>query len=184
MQDSELDDTENVDIEELEITTCALFGTPAPPTIQTMKVSRYIKNCPVTILIDSGSSHNFVDIGLVKRLKKVLDKGHVFNVKIADGGEVATHGTLAQVPITIQEFNCISNLYAISLGGFDVLGVQWLRTLGLIFWDFDKLYMQFTKRSQTFCINSPDSNVDQIQDFCITNAETSVARNENWSSFV
>lgn len=110
VQDSELDDTENIEIEELEITTCALFGTSAPPTIQTMKVSGYIKSCPVTILIDSGSSHNFVDVELVKRLKEVLDKGYVFNVKIADGGKVPTHGTFARVPITIHEFNCISDL--------------------------------------------------------------------------
>lgn len=173
VQDSELDDTKNVEIEEPEITACELFGTPIPPTIQTMKVSRYMKNCHVTILIDSSSSHNFVDVGLVKRLKWVIDKGHLFNVKIVDNGKVATHGTLARVPITIQEFNCILDLYAISLGGCDVvLGVRWLRTLGPKLWDFDKFYMQFTKECQTFCINSPDSGVDQIQDI-------SAARNNN-----
>lgn len=57
------------------------------------------------------------------------------------------------------------DLYVISLGRcYVVLGVQWLRTLGSILWDFDKLYMQFTKRSQTFCITNPDSGTYQIQD--------------------
>lgn len=34
--------------------------------------------------------------------------------------------------------------YALQLEGFDVvLGVQWLRTLGPIVWDFDHLTMSF-----------------------------------------
>lgn len=53
------------DLEETEpeITACALFGTPAPPSINIMKVSGFIKNCLVTSLIDSRSSHNFIDLG-------------------------------------------------------------------------------------------------------------------------
>lgn len=141
--------------EELEITSCARFGTLAPPSINTMKVSGLIKNCHVTILIDSSSSHNFVDLRLVKRLRTQLDTKHLFNVKIADRGKVATKGTLAQAYVKIQDFHFIIDLYAIPLGGCDiVLGIQWLRTLGHILWDFDKLYMQFYKDSKTYCITS------------------------------
>lgn len=151
------------DNEELEIMACALFGTPAPPTINTMKVFGYIKNCPVTILIDSGSSHNFVDLGLVKRLKGYLDKWHVFNVKIVDKGKVAT--STSRGHIRIQDFNFVSDLYVITLGGCDVvLGVQWLKTLGPILWDFDKLYMQFTRNAKTFCITIPTSSGNSIED--------------------
>ena len=121
VQDSELCDNAEVEDEEPEITACALFGTLAPSSIQTMKVTGYIKNCPTTILIDSGSSHNFIDVGLVRRLKGLLDTKHVFNLKIADGGKVATQGTLSQVPITIQGFKCVSDLYDIALGGCDVV---------------------------------------------------------------
>ena len=151
--------------EELEITACALFGTPAPPFLKTMRVTGFVKQCPVTILVDSGSSHNFVDIGLVRRLKGRLDTWHTFNVKIADGGKVSTQGTLSQVPIRIQDYECITDLYAIPLGGCDVvLGVQWLRTLGPILWDFEKLYMQFTKGSSTYCIASPESPLEQLEE--------------------
>ncbi|CAB4314119.1 unnamed protein product [Prunus armeniaca] len=50
------------------ITACALYGTPAPLAIKTMKLTAVIKNCPVVVLLDSGSSHNFIDLGMVKKL--------------------------------------------------------------------------------------------------------------------
>lgn len=98
----DVQDSENLEVKEEvietkkpEITVCALFGTPTPPTINTMRVQWFIKNCPATILIDFDSSHNFIDLSLVKRVKGTLDIAHIFNVKIANGGIVATKGTLS-----------------------------------------------------------------------------------------
>lgn len=127
---------ENLKETELEITECALFRTPTSPSINTMKFPGLVKNCPVTILIDSGSSHNFIDLGLVKKLKSHLDTGHVFNVKIAVGGKVFTQGTLSQAAIKILEYREVSDLYIITLGGFD------------------KLYMQLTKDVRTLSVTS------------------------------
>lgn len=140
---------------------CTLFDTPAPPTIDTMRVSGFIKNRPVTILIDSGSFHNFVDIGLVKKLRGHLDIRHTF--KKLQMGEWLQN--VAQTIVKIQEFSCTTNPYAIPLGDCEVvLGVQWIRALGRILWDFDKVYMQFSKGSWTFCITTPGSSLTQIKD--------------------
>lgn len=52
-----------------------------------------------------------------------------------------------------------------SLGGYDiVLGVQWLRTLGPVLWDFDKVQMQITHGNKTYCLSSSNVPLDQIQD--------------------
>lgn len=59
-----------------------------------MKVHGLVRNCPAILLVDSGSSHNFVDISLVKQLQGQLDTSHTFNVKIADGGSVVSKGVL------------------------------------------------------------------------------------------
>ncbi|KAM2576857.1 hypothetical protein TB2_002589 [Malus domestica] len=96
-----------------------------------MKVCGMIKNCSAIILINFGSSHNFIDLALVKRIRGQLDTTHAFPVKIADGRNVSTAGTLRAVPFKIQDYHCITDLYAMALGGCDiVLGVQWLKTLG------------------------------------------------------
>lgn len=51
------------------------------------------------------------------------------------------------------------------MGGCNaVLGVQWLRTLGPVLWDFDKLYMKFMKDNKTLCITSPEAHTHHLQD--------------------
>lgn len=150
---------------EPEITVRALFGTPSPRSIKTMKVYGMIKNCSVVILIDSGSSHNFIDLALVKKIRKQLDTTHAFHVKIANEGNVSTSGTLGAIPLKIQDYHCITNLCAMALGGCDiVLGIQLLRTFGPVLWDFDKLYMKFQQGNKTHCISSQEAYVDHIQE--------------------
>ncbi|CAB4278483.1 unnamed protein product [Prunus armeniaca] len=54
---------------------------------QTMKLNALIKNCHV-VLLDSGSSHNFINMGMVKKLGWKSDQSHICDVMIADGGQV------------------------------------------------------------------------------------------------
>ncbi|KAI5343165.1 hypothetical protein L3X38_011041 [Prunus dulcis] len=132
------------------ITACALYGTPAPLAIKTMKLTAVIKNCPVVVLLDSGSSHNFINIGMVKKLGWKLDQSHICDVMITDGGQVQSKGCCAAVPLTYT-----SNMFALPLGGCDiVLGVQWLRTLGPILWDFERLTMKFWHGNEQICLSS------------------------------
>jgi hypothetical protein len=47
----------------------AIIGKMEP---RTLKLKRSIKNKNITILIDSGSTHNFVDVNLAKQLNLFL----------------------------------------------------------------------------------------------------------------
>ncbi|XP_008239126.1 PREDICTED: uncharacterized protein LOC103337735 [Prunus mume] len=137
------------------ITACALYGTPAPLAIKTMKLTAVIKNCPVVVLLDSGSSHNFIDLSMVKKLGWKLDQSHICDVMIADGGQVQSKGCCAAVPLAIGTYVYTSDMFALPLGGCDiVLGVQWLRTLGPILWDFERLTMKFWHGNEQICLSS------------------------------
>lgn len=64
-------------------------------------------------------------------------------VSVANGDRVPTSGLCSGLPLSISQEDFTINCYDIPLGSFDVvLGVQWLRTLGPIQWDF-KLSMSF-----------------------------------------
>jgi hypothetical protein len=61
---------------------------------------------------------------------------------MAIGYAAPTSAWLLRSPSAREAFSI--DCFALDLGGFDlVLGVQWLRTLGPIVWDFDALAMSF-----------------------------------------
>ena len=81
------------------ITLYALFGSPSPST---MKVRGKINGYWVTILINTSSTHNFLDASVLLRLQLQLDTSRVLEVKVADGTIIKTLCSCPGVTITIQ----------------------------------------------------------------------------------
>jgi hypothetical protein len=95
-------------------------------------------------LLDSSSTHNFVNEELAAQLGSHFTVGRRLHVTVANGDHVTCGGLLRQAAITIGHKAFVVDLYAIPLGGFDVvLGTRWLKTLGPILWDFTRLWMSF-----------------------------------------
>jgi hypothetical protein len=57
-------------------------------TPQTLKIEGYIKKKKVIVLIDSGSTHNFIHYKLAKDLNCFVYPAPEFQVMIADGGTI------------------------------------------------------------------------------------------------
>ncbi|KAH9295126.1 hypothetical protein KI387_038714, partial [Taxus chinensis] len=92
--EEEYEATSTEEVEKLEeesgdpqptISCHALSGISTP---QTLQVVGYIKKQKVTILIDSGSTHNFINHKLAARLNCFIYPAPEFQVMIADGGTV------------------------------------------------------------------------------------------------
>jgi len=63
-------------------------------------------------------------------------------VKVANGERVPSQGVCRATQLEIDGVPFDIGCYTLALDGFDViLGVQWLRTLGPITWDLNKLTM-------------------------------------------
>ena len=63
---------------------------------------------------------------------------------VANDDKVASGGVCYATPLSIDQEHFVLDLRTIPLGGIDiVLGVQWLRFLGPIVWDFNLLTMRF-----------------------------------------
>ena len=76
----------------------ALAGINIP---KNLKIEGYTRNKRVTMLIDSGSSHNFVHYKVAKDLNLFLYPTPEFQVMIADGGTINYSRKFHNIKITM-----------------------------------------------------------------------------------
>jgi hypothetical protein len=119
----------------------ALTGFSTP---QTLKLIGYIKHRKVIILVDSGSTHNFIHRRTAQETHFYIHTVNNFQIMIANGGSMKCGGCCENVCLQISDYHLKSHMFSINMGGCDiVLGADWLRTLGPILMDFKALTMQF-----------------------------------------
>ena len=100
-------------------------------------------------MIDSGSTHNFINKKLATRLNCFIYPAPEFQVLIADGGTVSCSGKCHSIKLSMGDYQLDTPMYAISMGAADiVLGVQWLTTLGTIEMNFQELFMRFQSQGK------------------------------------
>ncbi|KAL4204430.1 hypothetical protein AMTRI_Chr01g132020 [Amborella trichopoda] len=73
----------------LEISLHAITGARAP---QTMRIIGKLRHCQLTILIDSGSTHNLIDPFLIKKANLPTQLDGVFEVMVANGKRLEGSG--------------------------------------------------------------------------------------------
>jgi len=118
---------------------------------QTLKLEGYIKKQRVIVLIDSGSTQNFIDRRVVERLNCSPYPIKNFFVMIANGGSFNCGGICHNIKLTMGDYNLSSTMYAIPIGGVDmVLRVQWLKLIGTISLNLDELFIGFKENGQRY----------------------------------
>jgi hypothetical protein len=136
-----------------------LTGFSAP---QTLKLIGYIKHRKVIILVDSGSTHNFIHRHIAQETHCYIHAVNNFQIMIANGGSMKCGGRCENVCLQIGDYHLKSHMFAIDMGGCDiVLGADWLRTLGPILMDFKALTMKFNQEGhqhkfQRITVDSPE----------------------------
>jgi hypothetical protein len=133
----------------------SLHAIARPMSPNTMRLVGFIQNQRVVILVDSGSTHNFVDPAVLLKIPLLVVPTPKLHVKVANGAKVMSGGRCQSVALRLQFNTFITNFYILTLKGYDVvLGIEWLRTLRPILWNFDSLTMQFQWGEHTVTLNS------------------------------
>ena len=76
-----------------QISLAAITGISQP---QTLKIKGHIKNNNVTVLIDSSSTHNFVNVNLAKVFNLFIRPVPNLTVMVADGKNIDKIGKMSQ----------------------------------------------------------------------------------------
>lgn len=152
------DDEDDIDAEEaggtdpdLEGTHLAITGAVSSihvlcPKIkpQAICLKGQINGCSVSLLIDTGSTHNFIKPAIAEKLSLPLHSIAPFRVFVGDGAALKCTLACLATPIMIQGHLFEIDLFILPVKGPDViLGVQWLQDLGDITQNFHHLTMRF-----------------------------------------
>jgi hypothetical protein len=142
--------TPPVELEEPVISLHALAGISTP---QTLKIKGYIKHRLVMVLIDSGSTHNFIHHWVTEEVNFFVRPISNFQILIANGGTMKCGGHCENVKLQMGDYHLKTHMFSIAMGGCDiVLGVEWIHTLGPITMDYQELYMSFTQDAHTYTL--------------------------------
>ena len=106
-----------------KISLVVIIGIAQP---QTLKLRGYAKKENATMLIDTGSTHNFIDINVAKRLNLFVYPIVDTRVMVADGKTIDGVRKCHKVKLQIEYYKLESRFYTIPLGAVEVvLGIQW-----------------------------------------------------------
>ena len=132
--------------EELSISLHAISGACTP---KMMRLKGKINHQECVVLIDSGSTHNFLDPRIMKEAQLKVDVSQRLAITVANGEKMRSEGQCKNVKLKFQGHEFVIEAHVLILGGCDVvLRVQWLSALGSILWNFNVLNMKFSHHDQ------------------------------------
>jgi hypothetical protein len=148
-----------IEVDEDEADQAADAGEPSisihaltsicPCSGRTMQLFVNTNGMQLLVLINSGSTHNFVDIDSVARAGISLGGKAGLHDTVANGDNVQSLGCCRNVPFSIGNMWFTIDCDGLALDSFKmVLDIQWLESLGPIQWDFAQLMITFTREGR------------------------------------
>jgi hypothetical protein len=95
----------------------SLTGFSAP---QTLKIIGYMNNQKVIILIDNGSTHNFIHRHIPQETHCYIHAVNNFQILISNGGSMKCGGRCEKVHLQIGKYNMKYHMFSIDMGGCDI----------------------------------------------------------------
>ncbi|GFS41766.1 hypothetical protein Acr_00g0076330 [Actinidia rufa] len=130
-----------------EISFHAITGMKHP---QTLRVVGKLKNNALTVLIDGGSTHNFIDQAIVRKLEFPIMRDQKLQVMVANQDKINCERRCLGITLIIHDLPIQAIFYILLVTTFqEVLGVQWLATLGPVETNYDKVTMSFQQGGKT-----------------------------------
>ncbi|KAF2285326.1 hypothetical protein GH714_042368 [Hevea brasiliensis] len=120
--------------QELQMSLNAMRGTPGA---QTMCVAGTCGKRSLQILINIGSTHNFLDSHIARKVGCELVKVTGVVVEFVNGQELQCEHFCKEFTWCMQNQTFTTKVFILPLDSYDfILGASWLATLGEITWNF------------------------------------------------
>jgi len=147
------------DPNEAQLNLHSLTGPLAP---ETLRFSGLVASKQVLILVDGGSTHNFIQDAMLPELGLFPSDTTPLKVMVGNGQYLHCNQICTEVSIVIQGIHFIIDLHVLPLCDANVvLGVQWLWSLGPILTDYTTLSMKFMHEGRTIELKGDDTSALQ-----------------------
>nr|KYP32415.1 Transposon Ty3-G Gag-Pol polyprotein [Cajanus cajan] len=114
--------------------------------VGTIRFLAYIDKLPVQVLIDGGSSDNFLQSRVAKFLKLPVEPASMFKVMVGNGNYMSAEGVLQQLNVQAQGHSFVLPVFLLPIFCADLIfGASWLKTIGSHIADFEALQLKFLK---------------------------------------
>lgn len=95
-----------------------------------MKLKTWVSRQPITVMIESSTTHNFISAQLVSQLQIAVETTPTFGVKLGNGHRVESFGRCHNIRINLGPIEMSADLFIFPLGSVDlILGMAWLESL-------------------------------------------------------
>ncbi|XP_061348976.1 uncharacterized protein LOC133294333 [Gastrolobium bilobum] len=129
-----------------------------------------LKGMEFSVLVDSGSTHNFIQKHLAIQLSLPMSHSHKIRVYLGNGEVMISDKKCLKVPLMIQGTCFVCDLWVLELADLNViLGMPWLEKLGKVTHDYIHKSMELFLEGQPKClqgqrlgsVNGGDSDTPQ-----------------------
>lgn len=119
----------------------ALMGRMVPSTL---KLSGSIIGKEMIVLVDDGSMNNFIQSRLATHLNLTIQPSAHMRVTVSNGDALSCGSECLTVKLKLGAAIFDIDLIFLPIYNADlVLGVQWMRTMGPILFDYEHIWMEF-----------------------------------------
>lgn len=113
------------------------------------------------MLIDTGSTHNFISQDIVKSQGIPSNSCPTLKVQLADGSVSHCNNKVEGLQWRMADKVFRADFYSIPLGGYDaILGVQWLTQVSPVCFDFSKQLITINWEGSKVVLSQHSSTVD------------------------
>ncbi|KAJ3685492.1 hypothetical protein LUZ61_014656 [Rhynchospora tenuis] len=100
---------------------------------RTLRFKGMIGQTPICVLLDSGSSHSFVNPAVIQEVPHQLTKIPPLKVRIANGENMVSEYLCGAMLFSIQDHTFENDVRVLDVQGYDlILGMDWLSSFGEI----------------------------------------------------
>ena len=133
----------------------SLHAMSGLPSSETFRVYGTIKNTRLTILIDSGSTHNFLQARVAQFLNLPVETTRPLRVLIGNGSVLDCNQHCPDTQLSIQGHSFPVTFHLLQISGADtMLGIDWLKQFGPITTDYTSFIMRFTHLGQEISLHT------------------------------